>query len=274
MALDIFARSPGSSFFRRVDLRKSLKTVLSSPRSSSVRTPWPSDSFVRATSTFSRCSGLSGESGAVNLPRLATSSVAVLGRQFDRARRLQIEGAGHEKENDAGDEVEAKRMHIAGATPGVEVVRQLPRANQELVHRMEKFRVPVQEGIRGIQHDPKDRTAIVDRMLSALAAELARQAARRNSRNGSAVCRVQFRPAPEPKDSAPSRRLLGRGRSCISEDNLLGFVAHGMLPVILSRPKHDARHRDLPGPGEIRRRGRVLRRSAPESFWRCNPARW
>ena len=74
MALDIFARSPGSSLFRRVDPRKSLKTVLSSRRSSSVRTPWPSDSFVRAASTFSRCSGLSGDSGAVNLPRLAASS--------------------------------------------------------------------------------------------------------------------------------------------------------------------------------------------------------
>ena len=41
MALAIFARSPGSNFCRSVDLRKSLKTVLSSPRSSSVRTPAP-----------------------------------------------------------------------------------------------------------------------------------------------------------------------------------------------------------------------------------------
>jgi hypothetical protein len=41
----------------------------------------------------------------------------------------------------------------------------------------------------------------------------------------------QFRPAPATKDSASSRRLLGRGRNGISQDNLFEFVAHGVRAI-------------------------------------------
>src|SRR3954471_22883251 len=100
---------------------------------------------------------------------------------------------------------------------------------------MEKFRVPVQERIGGVQQHPKDRTAIVDRMLSALAAKLAGQGcaailAMRERLRG------QFRTALEPKDSAPPRRLLGHGSGGISQNDLLEFVAHE-IRVILSRPR-------------------------------------
>src|SRR5436309_10629995 len=107
---------------------------------------------------------------------------------------------------------------------------------------MEKFRVPIQERIGGVQQHAKDRTAIVDRMLSALAAKLAAQGcaailAMRERLRG------QFRPAFESKDSAPSWRLLGHGSGGISENDLFEFVAHE-IRVILSRPRPDARHRD------------------------------
>src|SRR2546423_101971 len=178
----------------------------------------------------------------------------------------------HEKEDDARDEVEPERMDVTSPPPGVEVVCQLPRVNEQLIYRMKKLRVPVQERIRGVQQNAKDRTAIIDRVLSAIAAELAGQ--------GCAAifamrqwCVGQFRPALAAKDSAPSRRFLGHGGSGISENDLLDFVAHGIC-LIQSRPRRGEHHRDLRGSGEIRRSVRVARRLTPENSSRCNRARW
>jgi hypothetical protein len=76
---DIFTRSSGVMFLRTEDLTNSRKAFLSSPRSESVRAPSLSKSLLRANSIFSRCSGLSGESGPVSFARLDTSSVRSCG---------------------------------------------------------------------------------------------------------------------------------------------------------------------------------------------------
>src|SRR5437764_4352922 len=108
-------------------------------------------------------------------------------------------------------------MDVTSPPPGVEVVCQLPWVNEQLIDRMKKLRVPVQERIRGVQQNAKDRTAIVDSVLSAIAAELAGQGC-------TAILAMrqrleeQFRPALEAKGSAPSRRLLRHGSGGISEN--------------------------------------------------------
>src|SRR5437762_2000666 len=141
-------------------------------------------------------------------------------------------------------------MNIAGAPVGVEVIGQFPGPDQEQNDRFEKLRVPVEEGISRVNQDPKEGTAIIDGVLSALRTELAGQ--------GSAAILAmsqrslgQLRSAPATKDPASSRWLFGGCRNGIGEDKLLGFVSH--LRLILSQPKHDGHRHDLPRPGEIRR---------------------
>src|SRR4051812_2877157 len=144
--------------------------------------------------------------------------------------------------------------------------------DKQLVHRVEKLRVPVQEGIRGIQQNTKDRAPIINRVLAALGAELARQRRAAILAMRERLFR-QFRPPPEAKDSAPSWRLFRNRRRGISQDDLIEFVAHGVRFISLP-PRRDGHHRGPPGSGETRRCARVVHRLDPENFSRYDRARW
>src|SRR5204863_2214456 len=137
--------------------------------------------------------------------------------------RLQNYRSRTQKKSDAGEEIEAKRMNIACAPAGVKVIGQFPGPDQEQTDRFEKLRVPVEEGIRRVNQDPKERSPIVDRMLSALRTELAGQGSAAIFAMGQWLL-GQLRSVPATKDAASLWWFFGSCGNGIGEDKLLGFV--------------------------------------------------
>src|SRR5207249_2081392 len=129
---------------------------------------------------------------------------------------------GKEKQN-AGEQIETKRMKVANASTGKEFVGQSPRFNDQQADGGEKFRVPVQERIKNIDNHVPERAPIIDRRLPALCAM-------RTGQFAAAILTMRKRQRlsifapPEPASACSS---LGRRDRGIAKDDFCGFVGHG-----------------------------------------------
>ena len=101
---------------------------------------------------------------------------AIFWTEFARFEMKSFNPVIHsEEEENAGEQIKPKRVHITHATSCDKFICQTPRFHDQQRDRCKELRVPVQKRIENIDNYVAERPPVIDRRLPALSAPPPRQ---------------------------------------------------------------------------------------------------